>query len=260
MFKKLCWLLFFLLIIQYSFAQSEWRMWDAVDAGLSVNKKTDVKFSHLRSYNITDSFTNNFNQASAQIDYDLNKHFTIRASGMYSSFPSGSASTIRGILRFSHKFSPIKKFTWTNGLQFEYHSNNETRFRERFIYITRLSLRKRIKFLRLSPSISYWLYYNIGGNTIKYYDPTGATYIRNTPNGIHRSRIILNLNSKINNNLSVSVYYLKQKEFNFLCPDDRKMNVSNPNNGKIYRPFDSYNVAGLSLQLDFKLKRKTSKK
>jgi len=251
----------FLIILFHSkssFAQKEWRNWNSAEVSYEVNKKLDLKLTQLFSFNITDSFTNNFNQSSLQADYDLNKHVSLRAAAMFTNFPSSGTNTMRGILRFSYKFNPLKFLTWTNSIQTEYHSNQETRYRERIIYVSRLSLKKRLKFLRLSPSVTYWLFYNIGGDPIRHYDATGAkTY--STPDGFHRSRLFINLNSKINSKFQVSLYYMNQQEFNFLTPENRKMNVISPVTGKVYRAFDKYNVLGVTGILELKKPKKKSK-
>jgi hypothetical protein len=143
-------------------------------------------------------------------------------------------------------------------VQGEIHSANETRFRNRIIYITRLSNKKRLDFLHLNLSASYWLFYNIGGSPIRYFDKAGAVVTRKSPDGFHRGRLILAANSKLSKHLSLSVYYMRQQEFNFLSNEYRKVNVVNPNTGRIARAFDDYNVAGITLSYNidlYKLKK-----
>ena len=55
------------------------------------------------------------------------------------------------------------------------------------------------------------------------------------------------LNSKISKHVQLSLYYMRQREFNFLTPEDKNMDVLNPATGKILLPFNDYNVLGLSL-------------
>ena len=146
-----------------------------------------------------------------------------------------------------------KKITWTNSIQGEIHSANEKNYNYRIIYITRFAPRRKLDFLNLSPSISYWLFYNIGGKAIQYFDESGSPLAKDTPDGLHRGRFILNLSKKINHNLSLSLYYLNQHEFNLTGND---LNVVNPRNGKIIRPFSNYQVAGISLSLSFDVYKK----
>jgi hypothetical protein len=119
---------------------------------------------------------------------------------------------------------------------------------------SRLALRKRLDFLHLLPSASYSLFYNMGGNPIQYYDAeTGLATVKQTPDGFHRGRLMLNLNSKISDHFSLSVYYMAQREFNLLTPDARKINIVKPATGKLVRAFDDFNTAGLTLSYDINL-------
>ena len=240
-------------------AQTEWRNWSSINVNASINKKLDISGSHLRSYVMTDSFMNNFNQSTLQADYDLNKRISLRGSVLLTTFPGQANPTIRYISRFSYTRRLFKKINWTNALQLEYHSSNEMRYRARAILVTRFALRKRITSLKLSPSISYLLFYNIGGDSIRYFDPAGNVIARNTPDGFHRGRLFINLNTKISNHFSLSLYYMRQSEFNLFTPPTRKMNVVNPNTGRVARPFDDYHVAGITLQYNFKTYKKKKK-
>jgi len=251
-FKKIFYLLCILSICDAAFAQ-EWKNWNSASLNLAFTKKLEVSASHLRSYTVFNSFTNGFNQTSFNLDYDFTKHFSVKAGYSVTKFPADTVSAPKYLLRATYKLPLAKTITWSNSLQGEMHSANTKNYNYRIIYITRFSPRHRLEFLRLSPSISYWLFYNIGGKSIQYFDESGSPLARNTPDGLHRGRFILNLNSKINNNLSLSLYYLNQHEFNLTGND---LNVVNPRNGKIARPFRNYQVAGISLSLSFDLYKK----
>jgi hypothetical protein len=107
--------------------------------------------------------------------------------------------------------------------------------------------------------VSYSLFYNIGGNPIQYYDKNEVSTVMQTPDGFHRGRLSLNLNSKISKYLSLSVYYMMQREFNLFTDDYHKINIVNPVTGNIIRRFQDYNVIGTSLSLDFNLYKKKNK-
>lgn len=240
----------------FSYSQT-WKTWDAAHMSFSFSKKLSAKLVYNKSFEMTNSWNNDFNQATFQTDYDINKHFSVRGAMVYTYY--GSNSTIRGLVRGTHSFNISNKISWSNGLQFEYHNSNESRYRERIIYVTRVGLTKRLKFLKLAPSVSYMLYYNIGGDPIQYYDDAGNKSVKQAANGFHRGRVYMNLNSKISKNFSVSLYYMKQNEFNFLCPKDREINYVKPGGTTVRRPYDKYNVAGLSLMYNFKLYKSKKK-
>lgn len=245
---------FLLFSASTSWSQNDLKNWNTAQLNLSFSKKLDLRISHLRAFNVTDSYTSDFNQSSAHLSYDLSKKIDITAGYTFSGSNSltDGGSRITGKLGYKIKLADV--FNWSNAIQAEIHSKNETRYHYRIIWNTRFSLKKRLDFLNLAPSLSYSLFYNIGGNTIQYYDSkTGNPAVRQTPDGFHRGRLMMNLNSKITKHTSLSLYYMMQREFNFLTSEYRKMNITKPATGRIVRAFDNYNVIGLTLQHDINL-------
>lgn len=231
---------------------TEWKMWGGTAMDMSFSERTEFSIGYLRAYNLEETIQHAFNQGSASFTYDFNKHFDAKVGIIISQFPASEKLTYRYFMRGSYTVRLGDGVNWTNGLQGERHSANENRFDYRFIYITRLGLRKRLDFLRLAPSVSYWLFYNVGGSRIQYYDDSGQPSVKESSVGIHRSRLMINLNSKVSDLLSVSAYYLRQDEFN-LFTANRGINVVNPGNGKVTRPFNNYNVIGMSLKINIDL-------
>ena len=99
--KAVC-LLGSLLIIYTGFAQ-EWKNWNAAGLRLGLTKKLEVSVNHLRSYTLSNSFANGFNQTSFNLDYDFSKHLSSKAGWMLTQFPSNNVSTSRYLLRTSYK-------------------------------------------------------------------------------------------------------------------------------------------------------------
>lgn len=240
------------------FGQPEWKNWNSLQLNLSITKKLDLRFSHLRSFDIGNNYSRDFNQSSVHLDYDLTKRFSLSAGAILGSL-SDADGAHRLVLRSTYKINLANALTWSNSMQGEVHSSNETRYRYRAVYITRLGTKKRLDFLRLSPSVSYSLYYNIGGNPIQYYDKSENPAVLQSPDGFHRGRLSVNLNSKITNHLSFSLYYMMQREFNIFSSDYHKMNIVNPATGKTVRPFQDYNVLGATISLNFDLYKRKSK-
>ena len=231
-------------------AQQEWKNWNAVRVEVPITKKLDVEIGHIRSYNISNQYKNDFNQTAFQFQYRQNRKWSFSTGVQFLNPTRSNGTRTRVFLRAAHTTRIIQKqLNWTNSLRVDHNSVNETRFRQRIILGTRLSLRKRVSFLNLSPSVSYNLFYNIGGNSIPYYDADNKLIERSTPDGFHRGRFVANLNSKINDYLQVSVYLMAQREFNFLSSPTNKMNVFDPVRNRIIRPFDNYNVVGFTLGL-----------
>lgn len=239
-------------------AQNDLKNWNSLQLDLSLSKKTDVSIDHLRSYDINNSFMRDFDQSSVSIDHNFTKRFSMTSGVVIGAFSAADGAS-RLTLRSTYKVPIANLLNWTNAIQGELHSSNETRFRSRIRFTTRLTTKKRLNFLRLRPSVSYSLFYNIGGNPINYYDENAAFAVRQTPDGFHRGRLSLNLNSRITKNLSVSLYGMMQREFNLFSDDYHKINVVNPVSGKIDRKFDNYNVIGTSATFNFDLYKKKSR-
>lgn len=228
-----------------------WRNWLSANASYSLTRDWSLSAGHLRSYEISNNYKNSFNQISIRTSYDITKRVGISGGVQWMTIPSSASGTrTRLYLKGDHTTRIARKLNWNNSLQVETNSAAETRFRQRIILGTRLSPRKRLDFLNLSPSVSYRLFYNIGGDPISYYDQDGKLVARQTPDGFHRHRIQLNANSKISDLFRVNLYFMMQREFNFLSGDTRRMNVPNLTKTRTVRPFDNYNVIGLSLNLD----------
>lgn len=255
--RNYCLLVLFVFISGSLQAQSEWKNWYSAQLDLGVTKKFDLRVSHLRSYVLSNNYSNDFNQSAVHLDYDFTKKFSLSAGATINGSQSAAEGKNRVSLRATYKIHLADVLTWSNSLQGELHSASETRYRERVILITKLGTKKRLEFLRLSPSVSYSLFYNIGGNPVQYYDPkTGEPLIKNQADGFHRGRLNVNLNSKITDRFSVSVYYMLQREFNLFTDEFHQINVVNPNTGKVTRRFDNYQVAGVNLNYEIKLYNK----
>ncbi len=241
-----------------AYAQNDLISWNSLQLGMSLTKKLDLRLSHLEAFNISDNFSRDFSQSSARLDYDVTKRVSILAGAVLGSL-SAADDANRLTLRGTYKIPIADILTWSNSIQGEIHSATENRYRYRILYITRLAAKRRLDFLRLSPSISYTLFYNIGGKSIQYYDNDDDPAVLQTPDGFHRGRLSANLNSKINKNLSFTVYFMMQREFNFLTDDYHKMNITDPNTGKIVRPFHDFNVIGTTISVNFNLYKKKQK-
>lgn len=231
-------------------AQQEWQSRNSISVAASLDDNISIKVNHLRAYEITDHFKSTFYQTGFQVRYDLNKRWDLFGGVQFLTSASSKETRNRLYIRAAHTTRISKKLNWTNSIRLETNSKNQTRFRQRIGLYTRLGLRKRLDFLNLSPSVTYSMFYNIGGGTIRYYDKNEQLIARQSPDGFHRGRLTVNLNSKVNKYLSIGLYYMRQQEFNFLTPDTRKMNVYDPVRDRTLRSFKNFNALGLSAQFN----------
>jgi hypothetical protein len=229
-------------------AQSEWQSRNSIGVSIPVIEKLDFSYSHMQAFSITDKFSPAFSQHAFNLDYQIDKNWQAGTAFQLISPAGRPDARRRFIVKLGHQ-QKFSKITWTNTLRFETNSANERRFRQRIAFSTRVGLRKRLDFLNLAPAITYTMFYNIGGSPIRYYDENEQLIARQSPDGVHRSRLTLSLNSKVNDYLRITLYYMRQQEFNFLNSDTRKMNVYDPVRNRTLRPFDNFNTLGLSLNV-----------
>lgn len=242
--------LFVIINVQSVFSQQSWQSWNAVTVQADVARKWSLRTGYLQAHRLEQSFPTIFSQWAFQASYAVNKRWSVQSGVQYFMFPGTSAAPrTRLYVRAAHTVRVAEVLNWTNSMRIETNSKNENRFRQRVILSSRLALRKRMEFMRLTPSIAYSLFYNIGGNPIRYFDEDGAQVARQSPNGFHRGRFTVNLNSKINEYLRINLYYMRQDEFNLLVQQYREMNVYDPVRKRIQRPFNEYNTVGLNLQI-----------
>jgi len=228
-------------------AQQEIRYWGSFNLDAPLTKKIDIKLNYLRSIEeIESGIKTNFNWYQIRFNYEINKKWDVQAGTAWMQVPAYNTTTNRIYARVFKSSKINKHLVLRNGIQIENHSKEEYRFDQRIILISRLGLRKRLEFLKLAPSASYLLFYNIGGNPIRYFNESGEQIAYQAANGFHRGRLILNLNTKIGKQIRASIFYMNQHEFN-LGKETRNINVLNPNTGRIQRPFNNYHTLGFSL-------------
>lgn len=231
------------------FAQSFWSGWGTINFSAPLTNKLDIRLGHLRAYEFNGG-KNAFNQTQLRFEYDILKNTKFYVGGLINEIPSSTKGLRkRAFARITYKAKFFDAVNWTNGLNGEINSKEENRFKYRLMLYSSLGLKHRLTPLKLSPSITYNLFYNIGGDSLQHYTKTGIKSVKQTADGFHRGRLYLNLNSKINDRFSITAYVMFQREFNLFTDDNHAINIVNPLTGKISRSFDNMNTAGLTLDI-----------
>ena len=242
-------IIFFLLSVGNSFSQTVWNGWGTVNLSVPVTKKLDVRLGHMRAYEFNGG-KNSFNQTQLRLEYDILKNTKLYAGALVNEIPSSTKGVRkRAFVRMAYKARLFDALNFTNGIHGEINSKEENRFKYRAMLYSSLALKHRLTALNLQPSVTYNLFYNIGGDSLQYYDKSGLKTIKQTADGFHRGRLYLNLNSKINNRFSVTAYAMFQREFNLFTDANHSINVINPRTGNVARSFDNINVAGLTFDI-----------
>lgn len=241
----------FLLLFTGVMQGQTWQSWNSVGVDIGLSEKLTLEAKELVSFDPSNSFSTNFMQTSLALNYRINSAFTIEGGDQLNIIP-GSSRPVRNRVyargTYTWRFSDAIKST--HAMQVEFHGDNEIRYDQRVIFINGISTRNRLTALNIRPSLSYWLYYNIGGDLVQYYDESGDKVVQQAATGFHRGRLYFSLNSRLTDYLNLSFYLMQQKEFNLFTSEYREINVLNPNTGNIARDFSNYNVVGLSLNFN----------
>lgn len=233
---------------QESFGQYETRLWNSFSMAAPLTENLSIRGSYLKSLNLSSpEIETSFNWYALKLGYKINKKWSAEFGTAWMNLPNSGRTTNRIFAEGTHRVKLDKTFNLRNSLQFERHNDQEQRFDYRIILSSRIGLRKRLDFLKVAPSLNYNLFYNIGGSPIRYYNEQGEEFARNAANGFHRGRITANFNFKLSDPLRLSVFYMNQHEFNLVLSETNKINVTNPNNGRIQRPFNNQHIVGISL-------------
>lgn len=246
-------LVFLLTAPTPSFGQYETRVWNSYSIGLPIARDLGLRGSYMKSLNLSDSpVSTAFNWYSLRLNYKYSKDWSFEIGSAWMNLPSENRTTLRMMAEGTHRMTLDKRFVLRNSIQLESHNRQETRFDYRVIYSARLGLRKRLDLLNVAPSLTYALFYNIGGAPIRYFNEQNEEIARKASNGLHRGRIMANFNFKISDPIRLSVYYMNQHEFNLVLSGTNKINVLNPTTGRIQRPFNHQHILGISLTYQIK--------
>jgi hypothetical protein len=238
---------------QLAHGQYETRIWNSYSIGAPLTENLSVKGSFMKSLDLSgQEIETSFNWYALKLGYQINRDWTLDFGTAWMHLPSAGRTTNRIFVEGTHRLNLDKKFVLRNSLQFESHNDQEPRFDYRFILSSRLGLRKRLDFLNVAPSLTYNLFYNIGGAPIRYFNEQGEEFAREAASGFHRGRITANFNFKLSDPIRLSLYYMNQHEFNLVLSQTNKINVLNPNTGRIQRPFNNQHIIGIALSYQFK--------
>lgn len=236
-----------------SFGQYQTRLWNSYSIAAPLIENLSIRGSYLKSLDLSNpEIQTSFNWYALKLGYRVNKDWSVDIGTAWMNLPNSGRTTNRIFAEGTHRIKLDKKFSLRNSLQFERHNDQEKRFDYRFILSSRIGLRKRLDFLKVAPSLTYNLFYNIGGSPVRYFNERGEEIDRDAANGFHRGRILANFNFKLSTPLRLSVFYMNQHEFNLVLSETNKINVPNPNNGRIQRPFNNQHIIGIALSYQLK--------
>ncbi len=221
------------------------------DWRLTVSETYGIRFQHTR-LSFRDSGVTVFHRLSKGLDLFCSYSHSISLSKSkkakhYHTVSGGISRSLKtDLLRVDYR------------VKTEYHFRSQDKFRIRIL--PQFRLRTRQKFAGFTPFASLRLYYYLGGEAIKQYNHAGVIMQEVAPYGFHRARLSIGSTYKVSSRLFLKLQLTSQKEFNTIFAYKHRINVLNPETGKVERPFNNYKIFGLGITYIIKPNNKFSHK
>jgi hypothetical protein len=222
--------------------------WYSFSVSKKLNKKWSVSYSQLNSMAL-DELEFNFIQSNFKVSRKLAK-YTYLKFGYKPTFklnatdenPQWLFHRLYTELQYTQKAGD---FRFQHKLGGEHHFTPVAKFQQRYYYSLKTYYRNKDLPLELRPYITQKLMYYRGGNPIPVDDDDEIIFIR--PNGLHAYRLQAGVRVTPMDRLNVSLYYMRQFEFNAPFFGGEELNVTNAMTGKTAAPFYNFGVIGISL-------------
>lgn len=227
------------------FAQEEMRVWTSYQAQARLSEGWQISAGQTFMFS-QQPFELSSIQNAANLMYRFNGKYNASFGYVRSSDPSDPDQEARNRLqaRFGYR-AKLGKFRVTNSLRGEWHFPEASKFEYRIRYGLRVSRGNWGLPLNTTPFINNELHYYLSGRPLQYRDELGNPLVRQSPDGLHAHRITIGASFRPFNGAYATLSYMKQTEFN-LGDRYREINVTDPRDGRILRPFNNFSVLTLS--------------
>lgn len=221
-----------------------------------INTQINLQAGELFSFD-SRSYHLNFVQSKLGATYRFNKRISMDFFYKPLLFKNTSGDIWYHRLSTSfHYRSRLFSFPIKNSITADWFFPQLKKYRYRFIYSIKLSLKNNFLPLRATPYLKSQLYYYLDGKPLNYWDDNREKLLaRNAPNDFHRLRLGTGVRFRPSKHLYVSLYYIWQIEFNTTFTTNRQINILNKSQTAIKYPFNDYQVIGLSLSYYLRTKR-----
>jgi hypothetical protein len=261
--RKLTAITLYCLLGASAFAQDltqNFKNWYLGSVNLKLSKTNSISLGHLSSFD-ADGYDYGFMQNRLNFNHKFGKSWTGTIGYAHSIIGVGDddpTTFSRVHLAASHRLKH-NHLRIQNKVQLEQYFTQLPKYRSRAILSTKWQYYDKNLPLRLSPYVKHQVFYYQGGEEIPYeLDPEDIEdgeerFIEQSPNGWHRYRFTTGVKARLSPELSLTLFYTLQREFNTGLDPFREINVENPSGGKTLQPFNNYSLLGVSLVYTFKL-------
>lgn len=238
-----------------------WKHWMFFNFGLKVHKKVKFTAGNMISLN-PDPYRFSFSSHSFNQSYRLSKPVELVSGYSATYFPRGNEGRhvfhrLQLGAAFRHKIAGIRV---KHKIRAQYYLPVVQKYTVRVVYQFKVYWYNKWMPMRGRPYMAHNLFYYIGGRPLVYYDPEGAIAAYQSPTGLHRYRISFGYAFKPIKNLSVTLFYNQQWEFNTGLFDNRGLNVIKPGDPDVRLPFNNYWNYGATFSYSLSTYKKKKRK
>lgn len=238
-------------------AQENLKLWTSYGATTRLTKELRIRGSQLLLFN-QEPFELSSMQNSAVITYRINRKISFGVGYQRSSDPSNPNQEARNRLEGRFRYNArIGKIRLQNALRTEWHFPERSKFEYRIRYGLRIHGGSWGLPLKTTPFVTNEFHYYLSGRPLQYRDADGERLIKQSPDGLHAYRFTFGISCRPIKRIRASLSYMRQTEFN-IGSKYREINVVDPRDGDIIRPFNNFSVLILNVSYQFDLRKKSS--
>lgn len=229
-------------------------LWVTTSTGTKLNDKFSLSYEQLHSYDLAKGRLN-FIQPSLGVHYKPAKKLQLSLNYIPTISIDENPNNqlvyhrVKGRARYYTRVN--KRFRMYNSINVEHNFNQFSKYQQRIYLRNDFYYRNNSLPWRLRPFIEQRLYWYQGGRDLQYYGDDGTKLEKVPPNGLHAYRGKIGVKLYPIKNMNLSLYLLKQEEFNTSLFGTRDINSLNRKKNKIRRKYYDYTVFGLSATYRF---------
>lgn len=228
--------------------------WLSFSLNKRINPNWSVSYAQLNSIAM-DEMKLNFIQSNFKVSRKLAKYFYWNVGYK----PTFRLNTTReGQQKVFHRLYTELQYTQKAGaLRFQHKLGGEhnftpiTKFQQRYYYNLKIYYKNNDLPWKLRPYLTQKLLYYSGGNAIPVEVFEDGEVEAVSTNGLHAYRATIGLRVSPTDRLNISLYYMRQFEFNATAFGGEPLNVMNVETGRIAAPFYNFGVIGISTSFKF---------
>jgi len=238
-------------------ANGQMRLWYGHSVNVRVSKPWTISAGQIYMFSEGEFATlQNSLRARYRIKKDLRVGFGYQMSVNPGNLSDQSRKRLSARVEFNTR---LENYMIKSTFRTEWHYPERSKFEYRLRYAFKITRRNWDLPMRLRPYITNEFHYYLGGRPFNYRDNEGNKVVTQSPRGLHAHRISFGASFRPLKRTSVSLRFMRQTEFN-AGNKYRRINITDPRNGKVKRRFTHFSALILSASYSFKAYNKRRKR